>query len=413
MMNSKRLVERFLRYVAISSQSSFTETTLPSSSGQMTLAKLLKDELQALGLDNIKLTDQAILTARLKGNQPKAPVVGYITHLDTFDGGFSPDVKPQIIKYTGGDVVLNSAENIVLKVDEHPEIVAYKGQDIIFTDGTSVLGADDKAAVAVVMETIHTLIDNKGKISHGDLVFAFVPDEEIGLKGAKAMDLSDFPADFAYTLDCCELGEVVFENVNSAAAHINIEGVTAHPMSAKGVMVNPILVGVDFVNMFDRNDTPECVEGRDGSFWQKNFEGGFRTCSIEMSIADFDASGFASRKEYVLSCVDKLKKMHPKAKIDVEIKDRYLNMGEGIGDDRLCIDLIYQCMEKCAIKPKTTYMRGGTDGSDLSHRGIPTPNYFTGAHNFHSVFEFLPIPSFEKALELTLSIIQTAGTLSK
>ncbi|MGL5721187.1 MAG: peptidase T [Brevinema sp.] len=413
MINSKRLVERFLRYVAIPSQSSFTETTLPSSPGQMELAKLLQSELKTLGLSDIKLTDKAILTARLKGNKPNAPVVGYITHLDTFDGGFSPVIKPQIIRYEGGDVVLNSSKNIVLRTAEHPEVLAYKGQEIIFTDGTSVLGADDKAAVAVVMETIQTLIENKDVVAHGDLVFAFVPDEEIGLKGAQAMDLADFPADFAYTLDCCELGEVVFENVNSAAVHLKIEGVTAHPMSAKGVMVNPILVGVDFVNMFDRKDTPECVDGRDGAFWQKKFEAGFRTCTIEMSIADFDATGFASRKEQVRGYVDKLKQMHPKAKIEMEIRNRFLNMGEGIGDDRLCVDLIYECMEKCKIIPKTTHMRGGTDGSDLSHRGIPTPNYFTGAHNFHSVFEFLPIPSFEKALELTLTIIQTAGNLSK
>ncbi|MGL5956264.1 MAG: peptidase T [Brevinema sp.] len=408
-MNEKRLVERFLRYVSIPSQSVFHSTQLPSSPGQMELAKLLKQELEALGLSQIKLNDQAILTARLKGNRPEAPVLGFVTHLDTFDGGLSPEVKPHIQTFNGSDITLNEKLGIILKINEHPEIMPYKGQDIIVTDGTSVLGADNKAAIAVVMETIHTLIENKE--SHGDLVFAFVPDEEIGLNGARALDLADFPADFAYTLDCCELGEVVFENVNAATVFVNIEGVPAHPMSAKGVMVNPILVGVDFVNMFDRTDTPECVDGRQGAFWHKKFDAGFRTCRIEMSIADFDAVSFANRKEKVLAYIEDLKKMHPKAKIEVEIRNRFLNMKDGIGEKHLSIDLIYQCMATCGITPKTISMRGGTDGSELSHRGIPTPNYFTGAHNFHSMYEFLPIPSFMKALELTLNIIKTVGSL--
>lgn len=410
-LNTQRLVDRFIRYVRVPSQSSFTAEGLPSSPGQMELAKLLQSELNALGLSDIKLTNQAILTARLRGSCPEAPALGYITHLDTFDAGLSPEVKPQVLSFNGGDITLNAQKNIALKVSEHPEILPYKGQDILFTDGTSVLGADDKAAVAVVMEAIHTLTEQKPP--HGDIILAFVPDEEIGLKGAQALDLADFPADFAYTLDCCELGEVVYENVNSAAVHLKIEGVLAHPMSAKGVLVNPILVAVDFVNMFDRKDTPECVGGRDGAFWVKKLEGGFKNCILEMSLSDFDSEGFAARKQQVLGYVDKLKAMHPRAKIECEIKNRFLNMNEGIGDRRLCIDLIYQCMEKCGIRPKTTYMRGGTDGSEISHRGIPTPNYFTGAHNFHSMFEFLPIPSFAKALQLTLSIIQTVGGLKK
>lgn len=400
-----RLVERFFRYVAISSQSNRENESLPSSSGQMELALLLKKELESMKLNNIKLTDQAILTACLKGNNPTAPTVGFIAHLDTVDGGYNPNINPQIKKFEGQDLLLNEKENIVLTVTENPEILQYKGQDIIVTDGTSVLGADDKAAIAVIMTSLEYLI--KENPQRGDIVVAFVPDEEIGLLGAKTMDLSDFPADFAYTLDCCELGEVVFENINAASCVVHIEGVVAHSMSNKGDRVNPILVGVDLINKMDRNENPK---EREGSFGQREFIAGVRTAKIRFSIAEFDSDKFEERKQLARQYIKEIQDQYPKAKISYEISDAFLNMKDGIGSHQQCINLIYQGMERLGITPKTILMRGGTDGSSLSHRGIPTPNYFTGAHNFHSNFEFLPIPSFVKSLELTLDIIQHVET---
>lgn len=398
-----QLIERFLHYTAISSQSDKDIENLPSSQGQMELALVLKKELEDMGLKNIKLTDQAILTALLPGTQKNRPCIGYITHLDTFDGGFSPHVKAQIKTFEGKDIVLNKEKNIVFPISENPEIMQYQGEKIIFSDGTSVLGADDKAAVAVVMTALECLVQENP--DRGDIVVAFVPDEEIGLKGAKAMDLTDFPADFAYTLDCCELGEIAVENINAASCVVDIEGVVAHSMSTKGDRVNPILVGVDLINKMERNENPK---GREGGFSQREFTSGVRTAKVRFSITEFDAENFENRKKLARQYIKEVQDMYPKAKITYEIKDSFLNMGEGIGSQHKSIDLIYQGMGRLGITPKPILMRGGTDGSSLSHRGIPTPNYFTGAHNFHSNFEFLPITSFVKALELTLDIIQHA-----
>ena len=398
------LVQRFLKYTAISSQSNSEETMLPSSPGQMELAEVLKKELEKMNLSDIKLTENAILTARLKGTNTSFPTVGFITHLDTFDGGFSPDVKAQIKKFTGSDMLLNEKENIFLTIEENPEILKYLDEDILVTDGTSVLGADDKAAVAVVMMSLEYLI--KEKPEHGDIVVAFVPDEEIGLRGAKALNLDDFKADFAYTLDCCELGEVTCDNINSASCIVNIEGVVAHSMSTKSDRLNPILVAVDLINRMKTNDNPN---EREAVFSLREFSGGVRNSRVRVAIGSFDKVEFQQQKDLMTQHLKDLQALYPKAKISYEIFDNFLNMKDGIGDKTHSVDLIYSCMEKLNITPKTISMRGGTDGSDISNRGIPTPNYFTGAHNFHSNFEFLPISSFIKAFELTVEIIKNAN----
>ncbi len=400
------LVDRFMRFTAISSQSDMYAGVIPSSEGQMELAKVLKSELEQMGLQDIKLTEQAILTARLKGANSNAPKVGFITHLDTFDGGFSPNIKAQIKKFEEKNLVLNEKENIVLSIVENPEILQYEGQDILVSDGTSVLGADDKAAVSVVMEALHYLITEKPE--HGDIIVAFVPDEEIGLLGAKAMDISDFPVDYAYTLDCCELGEVVWENVNSGRCVIDIEGVVAHSMSTKGDRVNPSNVAIDILNKIERKENPA---PREGIFTIREMTGKTRTAQIKLAIADFDKEAFESRKAFIRKCVEEVQLQHPTAKIECSIEDFYLNMKDGIpgGENHHSVQLILNGMKKIGVTPKPIAMRGGTDGSCISHRGIPTPNYFTGAHNFHSNFEFLPIPSFVKALELTLQIIKDSN----
>ncbi|MGC7589038.1 peptidase T [Bisgaard Taxon 46] len=405
------LVSKFFRYLAITSQSSASATVVPSTVGQWTLAHLLADELKALGLVNVEIDKHANVTALLKGSVENATPIGFVAHLDTVDVSLSPDIKPQILTFKGEDLLLNKEKNIWLRVAEHPEILAYENQKIIFSDGTSVLGADNKAAIASIMTAL-TFI-KKNKIKTGDIYIAFVPDEEIGLRGAKLLDLTKFKPDFAYTIDCCELGEVVYENFNAAAAKVNIQGVSAHPMSAKGVLVNPILVAQDFIQLFDRKQTPECTEHKEGYWWFNGLLANQRAATVNIAIRDFDKLCFEKRKLFIQKAIEQIQQQYPKAKLEYEITDIYDNIANTLTEDRRSLDLLFAAMEDLNIQPKVKPMRGGTDGAALSAKGITTPNYFTGAHNFHSNFEFLPIPSFIKSCELTLQIMQKAATLLK
>lgn len=399
----KELQERFLRYIAVSSESDPKVGVVPSSEGQRDLAKLLQEELHEMGLVDIELNEHAILTARLPGNVANVPTIGFVCHLDTVPVNLSPDVKAQVLHYEGGDVCLNADKDIWIRLSEHPELAAYAGQDIVFTDGTSVLGADNKAAIANVM-TMLSIMTREAR-AHGDIRVAFVPDEEIGLCGSKLMDLEKFKVDFAYTIDCCALGEVVYETFNAGSVFIDIKGVTAHPMSAKGVLVNPLLVATDLINRFDRQQTPECTEGKEGYWWFTDCEANASACHLKMNIRDFDRKNYEARKAYVLEAVEAIRTQYPRAKIDVKLVDVYNNIIDSLGDDRWPIDLIYQAADLIGVKPNTIAMRGGTDGSALSVKGLLTPNYFTGAHNFHSYAEFLPLPSLHKSLEMTLTIL--------
>lgn len=399
----KELQERFLRYIAVSSESDPKVGVVPSSEGQRDLAKLLQEELHEMGLVDIELNEHAILTARLPGNVANVPTIGFVCHLDTVPVNLSPDVKAQVLHYEGGDICLNADEDIWIRLSEHPELAAYAGQDIVFTDGTSVLGADNKAAIANVM-TMLSIMTREAR-AHGDIRVAFVPDEEIGLCGSKLMDLEKFKVDFAYTIDCCALGEIVYETFNAGSVFIDIKGVTAHPMSAKGVLVNPLLVATDLINRFDRQQTPECTEGKEGYWWFTDCEANASACHLKMNIRDFDRKNYEARKAYVLEAVEAIRTQYPRAKIDVKLVDVYNNIVDSLGDDRWPIDLIYQAADLIGVKPNTIAMRGGTDGSALSVKGLVTPNYFTGAHNFHSYAEFLPLPSLHKSLEMTLTIL--------
>lgn len=399
----KELQERFLRYIAVSSESDPKVGVVPSSEGQRDLAKLLQEELHEMGLVDIELNEHAILTARLPGNVANVPTIGFVCHLDTVPVNLSPDVKAQVLHYEGGDVCLNADKDIWIRLSEHPELAAYAGQDIVFTDGTSVLGADNKAAIANVMTMLSIM--TREAHAHGDIRVAFVPDEEIGLCGSKLMDLEKFKVDFAYTIDCCALGEVVYETFNAGSVFIDIKGVTAHPMSAKGVLVNPLLVATDLINRFDRQQTPECTEGKEGYWWFTDCEANASACHLKMNIRDFDRKNYEARKAYVLEAVEAIRTQYPRAKIDVKLVDVYNNIIDSLGDDRWPIDLIYQAADLIGVKPNTIAMRGGTDGSALSVKGLLTPNYFTGAHNFHSYAEFLPLPSLHKSLEMTLTIL--------
>ena len=406
-----KLLERFLRYVAITSQSNASVKTVPTTSGQRELAELLKTELAELGLVDLEISEFSVLTGKLPANLPAGhhavPAVGWVAHLDTVDVCLNADIHPQVVKnYQGGDICLNEEKQIFLKVSEHPEIEKYIGQDIVVSDGTSVLGADDKAAIANVMVALETLANDK-TIIHGDIYVCFVPDEEIGLLGAKAIDFSKFPVDFAYTIDCCELGEVVYETFNAGSAEVYIKGITAHPMSAKGVLVNPTLVATDLVNSFDRMQTPEHTEGTEGYIWVTSINSNVSEARVNLVIRDHNKVLFEARKEQIRNAVEFLKLRHTKAVIELTMSDTYGNIADAIREDnKKCIDYIYQAMEELDITPKTIAMRGGTDGSFISTKGILTPNYFTGAHNFHSNCEFWPLGAAEKSCLMTLKLIE-------
>ncbi|HFT6948906.1 TPA: peptidase T [Klebsiella aerogenes] len=403
---TRQLTQRFFRYLAITSQSDPRATTLPTTPGQHQMARALADELRQFGLDDIVVDEHATVTAVKKGTVPGAPRIGFITHIDTVDVGLSPDIHPQILRFTGEDLCLNPEQQIWLRVDEHPEILAYRDEEIIFSDGTSVLGADNKAAVTVVM----TLLENlTAEHKHGDIVVAFVPDEEVGLRGAKALDLSRFAVDFAWTIDCCELGEIVYENFNAASAEIRFTGVTAHPMSAKGVLVNPLLMATDFMSYFDRQQTPEHTAGREGYVWFNGIHGDQNSTRLQANIRDFDLDSFNRRKQQIGEAAEKIAAQYPTARVEFTISDTYSNISNDIGEDRRAIDLMFTAMESLGITPKPTPMRDGTDGAALSAKGLLTPNFFTGAHNFHSKFEFLPLRAFEASYLTALQLCLLAA----
>ena len=402
----QQLIDRFFRYLSIASQSDAKAVTLPSTPGQQQLAAMLADELRALGLDEVVLDRHATVTAVKRGNVPDGPKIGFIAHLDTVDVGLSPVVKPQILRFEGSDLCLNREQDIWLRVAENPLIKPWVGADVVVSDGTSVLGADDKAAIATIM----TLLAELGpEDAHGDILIAFVPDEEIGLRGAKALDLARFPCDFAYTIDSCEVGEVVYENFNAAMAEIVFTGVTAHPMSAKGVLVNPLTMATDFMASFDRSETPENTSGREGYFWFIDLVAGPSEARLKVNIREFDRARFVERKQRIGEVATQIAARYPTGKVEARVTDTYGNIQDSLGDDRRPVDLIFAAMEALQIKPKVIPMRGGTDGAALSARGLPTPNFFTGGCNFHSRFEFLPIPAFVKSYETARTLLRLAA----
>lgn len=402
----QQLIERFFRYVSVASQSDIRATTLPSTPGQQRLAELLASELRGLDLDDVVIDDRATVTAVKRGTVPDAPRIGFIAHLDTFDAGLSPDIRPQLLRFDGGDLCLNRDQDIWLRVAEHPQLRDWQGAEIITSDGTSVLGADNKAAITVIM----TLLAELGpQDRHGDIAVAFVPDEEIGLRGAKVLDLARFPCDFAYTIDCCELGEVVIENFNAAAVEITLTGVSTHPMSAKGVLVNPVLMAQDFISRFDRAETPENTEGREGYVWFNTITANASEARLGALIRDFDRTSFEARKRRFTEVSKQVAALYPTGRVECVVSDTYGNIHDSLGDDQRPVELLFGALERLQIRRKQIPMRGGTDGAALSARGLPTPNFFTGAYNFHSRYEFLPVPAFEKSYDVARMICTLAA----
>ncbi len=403
-----KLLANFNKYVAISSQSDASQNVVPTSEGQRELAKCLEEQLNAMGYEKTQLFDNSILIAHLPATTTKSSAsIGFCAHLDTVDVGLSPNIKPQVLHYAGKRLCLNEELGVFIDENSHPELAKYRGQDIIFSDGTSVLGADDKSAISILM-TLAEYLKTK-EIEHGDIYFAFVPDEEIGLRGAKQLDLAQFPVDYCYTIDCCERGEIVYETFNAGAAVLEIKGTTAHPMSAKNVLVNPNLIANDFISFLQDKGLPEQTEGREGYFWVTKVNGNVNTSTVSVSIRDFDLDSYNKRKEYLEISCEFLKKKHPKAEISLKINDMYSNISQALppeGVNTISLVKLYKAFEELGIEANTIAMRGGTDGSALSVKGLFTPNFFTGAHNFHSKFEFMPIPSFVDSFKVALKLIE-------
>ncbi|MDO5026352.1 MAG: peptidase T [Tissierellia bacterium] len=405
----KILVSNFFRYLDIASQSDPSSINIPSSKGQLSLAKLLAKELEELDLVDIVINDYGVLQARLKARgikKEEAEKIGRVCHLDTVDVGLDDEISYQIIKaYDGRDIILDEDLGAVISSKDDPEILSYLGDDIITTKGKSVLGADNKAAIANVMTALSYLKDNPA-LKHGDIYLAFVPDEEIGLRGSRKIDFEKFDVDFAYTIDSCELGELVYETFNAASGRIDIRGISAHPMSAKNKLINPIMVSHDLISLLDESKMPEHTEAREGYIWITDIKADVLNARIDFNIRNHDREEFDQAKKYIGKIVDITKRKYKNADISFSIKDTYANIKDSItADNKKALDYLYRSFDKLSIKIKEIPMRGGTDGSYLSSRGILTPNYFTGAHNFHSYKEFLPIESFYKSLQVTLDLM--------
>lgn len=405
----QKLLDNFLKYVNIPSQSNENNENVPSSEGQLVLAKKLYEELNSLGIEDVSLNTYGVVQAYIPSNidnNEKFPSIGWVCHLDTVDVGLSEVVNPRIVKnYNGGDIILNREKDIKISPLEDKNLLSYIGDDIVVTDGNSVLGADNKAAIANVMTAVSYIVENPN-LKHGDIYLSFVPDEEIGLRGVRKIDYSKFDVDFAYTIDCCKLGELVYETFNAASGKLKIKGVSAHPMNSKNNLVNPIMIAHEFISMLDRSKMPENTEGREGYIWVTDIHSNVLDLSFDFNIRDHDRENFEKSKRYLVYITQYLCKKYKKAKIEIEIEDVYRNIYDCIDDDNaLAIDKLKEAYALLGIEPEIIPMRGGTDGSYLSTRNILTPNYFTGALNFHSNKEYLPMNSFYKSFLVTLELM--------
>ena len=403
------LVERFLKYVKFDTQSDELTNLTPSTPGQMEFARNLRDELKAMGLKDVNLDENGYLMATLPGNitDRQVPTVGFIAHVDTSPDMSGRHVQPRIVKnYEGGDIVLNADKNIVLATEDFPELNHYIGQDLIVTDGTTLLGADDKAGVAEIVTAMQYLIDHP-EIKHGPIRVGFTPDEEIG-RGAHKFDVEAFGADFAYTMDGGEIGELEYENFNAAMARVTFRGRNVHPGYAKHKLVNSMRIANQFIIMLPRWETPEHTEGYEGFYHLVGMEGSVENTVLTYIIRDHDHDRFERRKKEFEHLVRKINKEFPGC-CSIEITDQYYNMREKIEPVMFVIDIARQAMELVGVTPKVQPIRGGTDGAQLSFKGLPCPNIFAGGLNFHGRYEFVPIPSMEKAMQTIVEISRLVG----
>jgi tripeptide aminopeptidase len=402
----KPIIERFISYVTIDTESDPNSETTPSTEKQWNLAKKLVEDLKAIGMSNVSIDDNAYVMATLPSNvDHEVPTIGFISHFDTSPDFTGANVKPQIIEnYNGKDIVLNKEQNIVLSPDYFDDLLLYKGQTLITTDGTTLLGADDKAGITEIMTAMEYLI-NHPEIKHGDIRVGFTPDEEIG-RGAHKFDVKKFGADWAYTMDGSQIGELEYENFNAASAVIKIKGKIVHPGYAKGKMVNSMYYASEFINALPRLETPEHTEGYQGFFHLTSINGKVEETKLQYIIRDHDATKFEARKELMKKITKDLNEKFEANIFEITIKDQYYNMREKVEPVMHIVDIAEEAIKSLGIKPIIKPIRGGTDGSQLSYMGLPCPNIFAGGHNFHGRYEYVPVESMEKAVEVICKIAE-------
>ena len=403
------IVERFLKYVSFDTQSAEDSETTPSTEKQWILARYLKEELEGIGLTEVEIDEHAYVYATLPANTDKPlPTVGFIAHMDTSPDSSGKDVKPRIVKnYDGGDIVLDEAAGIVTSPKKFPELLDHVGEDIIVTDGHTLLGADDKAGIAEIVQAMAYLIAHP-EIKHGRIRVGFNPDEEIGL-GAHRFNVEKFGCDFAYTMDGGELGELEFENFNAASAKVEVTGVSVHPGYAKNKMVNAARVATEYASLMPAAETPERTAEYEGFYHLLGMNGNVEKASLTYIIRDHDRARFEERKEYAAAVGELLNKKYGAGTVKVTLADQYYNMREKVEPVMHIIDTALDAMKDCGIQPRVRAIRGGTDGAQLSFKGLPCPNIFAGGLNFHGPHEFLPIPSLEKASMVVVKICEIVG----
>ena len=404
-----KVIDRFLNYVSVDTQSAEDMTYIPSTEKQWNLAKQLKQELEEIGAEHVRISDHAYVYAEIPSNLPadqadKVPALGFISHIDTATSMTGTNVKPQFVKnYDGNDICLNEEKQIVMRVAEFPLLKKYVGQDLITTDGTTLLGADDKAGVAEIMAAAEYLISHK-EIPHGKICIAFTPDEEVG-HSTDLFDVEGFGAEFAYTVDGGELGEVEYENFNAASAFVAIHGCSMHTGNGKNGMVNSVLIAMEYQQMLPTFENPMYTEGYEGFFHLNSIQGDVENTVVKYLIRDHDRAKFEKKKVQMQQIADFLNQKYGEGTVEVTIHDTYYNMREKIEPHMHLIDRVCKIMKEMDIEPVSLPIRGGTDGANLSYKGLPCPNLCTGGANFHGRYEFIPVQSMEKMVELLLKLM--------
>ena len=406
MIHKKDITNRFVKYITIDTESDPNNPAFPSTEKQWDLAKVLVEELKQIGMQDVDLDDNCYIMATLPSNVDfNVPTIGFIAHIDTSPDFTGANIKPQIVEnYDGKDIVLNKEQNIILSSSYFDDILQYKGQTIITTDGTTLLGADDKAGITEIVSAMEYLIQHP-EIKHGKIRICFTPDEEVG-KGAHLFDVEKFGAEWAYTMDGSQIGELEYENFNAAGAKVTITGKIVHPGYAKGKMINSMLIANEFIAELPKMEVPEKTSGYEGFFHLHDLNGNVEETVLEYIIRDHDLDLFEKRKELMLETATKLNNKLNQNLIKVEIKDQYFNMKEKITPVMHIVDIAEEVMKDLNIKPLIKAIRGGTDGSQLSYKGLPCPNIFAGGHNFHGRFEYVPVESMIKATEVIVGIAE-------
>lgn len=410
----QHLIDRFISYVTIDTESDANSSTTPSTAKQLVLANKLAEELKSIGMTEVTIDQNGYVMGTLPSNVAHAvPTIGFVSHYDTSPDFTGANVNPRVVKnYDGGDIVLNQKENIVLSPSYFKDLLLYKGQTLIVTDGLTLLGADDKAGLTEIVSAMEYLIQNP-HIKHGKIRVGFTPDEEIG-RGADLFDVKKFGADWAYTMDGSQVGELEYENFNAAGAKIIFKGKSVHPGYAKGKMINSMLIANDFINELPKNETPQETKGYEGFYHVTGLSGSIEESKVELIIRDHDMQKFKARKKHVADVVKKINRKFAKQFGEdiaiAEIKDQYYNMKEKVTPVMHIVDLAEKAMKDLGIKPLIKPIRGGTDGCRLSYMGLPCPNIFAGGHNFHGKYEYVPVESIQKAVDVIVRIAELTAT---